>query len=126
MRKGLRFSWIQLIFIVLFILIYFVSKFFIDARYTDNFNFAPRIFWMYIWTLFLGAYFARDHVRSWFTPGKISVDYAYLIIAVICLILNFRPIPGYGYIVGNFAPILWTIFWNSIISAFYKDNSYEK
>lgn len=108
-------------FVALFILLYYFMKSIIDTRYTVHYNYAPRIYWMYLWTLLLGAYFAGDHLKSLRIPGKVFIDYAHLIIAFICIALNFIAFPLFGFIVGNFAPILGIIFWNSIIHMFYKD-----
>lgn len=121
MIKAKRFSWKKTIFITAFILLYFLSQRVIDQNYTAYFNFTPRIYAMYLWTFFLGAYFADEHIKSLLKKGEVSIDYGYLLISILCVFINFAAFPLFGLAAGNFAPILGIIFWQSLFKTFNKN-----
>ncbi len=122
MIKVKRFSWGKAVFITAFILVYFLSERVIDQNYTSKFNYTPRIYAMYLWTFFLGAYFADEHIRSLFKKGKVFIDYGYLLISVLCVFLIYPAFLLFGLVVGNFVPILAIIFWHSLFKTFNKEN----
>ncbi|NLV17759.1 MAG: hypothetical protein GXY50_11240 [Syntrophomonadaceae bacterium] len=121
MIKGKTFSWKKTIFIAAFILLYFLSQRVIDQNYTAYFNFTPRIYAMYLWTFLLGAYFAAEHIKSLFKKGEVFIDYGYLLISILCIFIIFAAFPLFGLVVGNFAPILYIIFWQSLFKTFNRN-----
>lgn len=114
-------SWLSLIFVILFLLIYFLISGFIDKNYTYFFNYLPKRIWLLIWPLLLGGYFAKDTIQSWRNPGKIRIDYGYLLITILCSFVFFSSFALYGYDIGSLVPALGIISGHGIISTFNKE-----
>ncbi|MDD2587049.1 MAG: hypothetical protein PHT79_10565 [Syntrophomonadaceae bacterium] len=126
MRCNQRNSWLNLIFVILFLIIYFIISGFIRKNYSVNFNYLPNIIWMNIWPLLLGGYFAKGNLKSWCKPGKMRIDFGYLIIAILCFFINFFTFSLFGFSINFLSPALGILFGHSIINSFYKTSCTEE
>lgn len=128
----MKFDWKRFLFsllaiAVILIVLHFVLEFL--TYQTQQFSSASIFLawgWMYFWPLPLAAYFARDHIKTWFKSGKLKIEIGSLIITALCLAVIIPEVnypPFYFLLNTRFLPFVAIFSWYHLLYAFTRDSS---
>ena len=109
------------ILIVLFLTgYYFLTKYILSYSST-HFNYLPVYIWKIVWTFLLTILFSIDYIKILIKPGKLKINFVYLILALLMLTLFIPRTPlFYFFYISPGIELLFLVFWYSLIRTFYK------
>lgn len=93
----------NLIAVIILVLLYHFVGGYISANQSAFSFFA----FLHIWTLLLGGYFARSHVKTWLGDGKFRIAKGYIIVPIL-YILSYTPL--FGSVMVTLSPSAISLF----------------
>ncbi len=106
---------------VLFLTVYYFLTKSILSYSSEHINYIPVYIWKMIWTLLLSILFSIEYIKILIKPGKLKINFVYLILAILMLTLFIPRTPlFYFFFISPGIELLFLVFWYSLLRTFYK------
>ncbi|MEL7569083.1 MAG: hypothetical protein AAGU14_00815 [Eubacteriaceae bacterium] len=113
-------SIVKALYIILILLICYVIEYFCRTVEFANYYYA-LIFSVEIPAFIIGMFFSMEHIKKWRGEGKIKINYIFVILAVILIILHTRIAPiNFFRTLRVPMLVIMMFFWYALAHTFYK------